>query len=413
MTRNRITAATFGILLLLAKWPGAPAAVAWADGQSAANAGDESFDAAFYLRDNPDVAADKVWSKDPLGHYRKYGRYEGRRPSAGAAKAPYRDGRPAARLRIDARDQGPVLRYGDGPAQCDYLVAREAIVFESGGTYYLHYDGAGPKGWLACLATSTDLVHWTKKGPILDFGKPGRRDSATATSPWVYFDGEQWHMFYVGSRNMTPPPECIPATPYATCKAKSGSPAGPWIKQKVVPFEPKPGSYYADTASPGYVVKNGQEYLMFFSAAVALPPMFKRTLALARTKDLDGPWQVDSQPIVPLDEQIENSSLYFEPSNRTWFLFTNHIGIDVRGEFTDAVWVYWSKDLDRWDLRQKAVVVNYRNCSWSTDCIGMPAVIRVKDRLALLYDAPGGKSVSHMRRSIGLAWLELPLVPPH
>ena len=27
-------------------------------------------------------------------------------------------------------------------------------------------------------------------------------------------------------------------------------------------------------------------------------------------------------------------------------------------------------------------------------------------------DAPGGDSVSHMRRSIGLAWLDLPLMPP-
>jgi len=29
---------------------------------------------------------------------------------------------------------------------------------------------------------------------------------------------------------------------------------------------------------------------------------------------------------------------------------------------------------------------------------------------ACSFDAPGGESVSHMRRSVGLAWLELPLV---
>jgi hypothetical protein len=39
-------------------------------------------------------------------------------------------------------------------------------------------------------------------------------------------------------------------------------------------------------------------------------------------------------------------------------------------------------------------------------------VIRVKDRLAMLYDAPGNNSVDHMRRDIGLAWLKLPLVLP-
>mgnify|MGYP000079569337 CR=1 FL=1 len=36
----------------------------------------------------------------------------------------------------------------------------------------------------------------------------------------------------------------------------------------------------------------------------------------------------------------------------------------------------------------------------------------VEDRLALIYDAPGRESTSHMRRNIGLAWLELPLSPP-
>ncbi len=42
----------------------------------------------------------------------------------------------------------------------------------------------------------------------------------------------------------------------------------------------------------------------------------------------------------------------------------------------------------------------------------MPTVIRVKDRLAVLYDGPGGKSVNNMGRSIGLAWLNLPLAVP-
>ena len=87
--------------------------------------------------------------------------------------------------------------------------------------------------------------------------------------------------------------------------------------------------------------------------------------------------------------EAENSSLYFEPANQIWFLFTNHIGIDIRGEYTDGIWVYWSKDLNRWDPQCKAVVLDYRNCSWSKDCIGMPTVTAVGRRLALLYDGPG------------------------
>ncbi|MBM4149961.1 MAG: hypothetical protein FJ224_13100 [Lentisphaerae bacterium] len=321
----------------------------------------------------------------------------------------YPDGRPSAKLRMDARDQGVVLRHGDGPDRCDMLGAREALIFEENGVYHLFYDGAGPRGWLACQAVSRDLKTWEKRGPVLDFGKPGESDSASAISPWVYFDGQNWHMFYVATPNSTPAPDLIPAFPYLTMKARSKRLAGPWVKQpEVIPFRTKPGTYYAETASSGHIVKQGDEYLMFFSASM------KRTLGIARTRDLDGPWAVDPQPIVSPEEQIENSSLYFEPSNRTWFLFTNHIGVDHQnGEYTDAIWVYWSKDLNRWDESDKAVVLDGRNCTWSKKCIGLPSVVVVGKRLAVFYDAPGGDSTSHMGRDLGLAWLELPLSPPN
>ncbi len=218
-------------------------------------------------------------------------------------------------------------------------------------------------------------------------------------------------MFYLGTPNVTAPPDLIPGFPYLTMKAKGKSPSGPWIKQKsVVPFSPKPGTYYSATASPGQVIKHGDEYLQFFSAST-IQRGTKRTLGIARTTDLDGTWAVDPKPIVPLEEQIENSTFYYEKTNKTWFLFTNHIGID-HGEYTDAIWVYWSKDLNHWDVAKKAVVLDGQNCGWSTKCIGLPAVVPVGNRLALFYDAPEGNSTSHMRRNIGLAWLDLPLSPP-
>ena len=333
---------------------------------------------------------------------------------AHSGPAEYRDGRPAATLRMDANDHGVVLRHGGGPGDCDKLGARDVWVFESGGTYYMHYDAAGPRGWLCSLAVSKDLTSWRKKGPILDFGKSGQGDSASASYGVTYFDGNRWHMFYLGTPNVSPPPNRIPSFPYLTMKASSASPAGPWVKQpKVVPFRPKPGTYYSITASPGQVVRSGDEYLQFFSATCRKPgnPCVQRTLGIARTKDLNGPWTVDAEPVVPSEEQVENSSLYYEKANKTWFLFTNHIGID-RGEYTDAVWVYWSKDLNKWSPADKAVVLDGQNCSWSRKCIGLPSVLPVGKRLALFYDAPGGDSTSHMKRDVGMAWLKLPLSPP-
>jgi hypothetical protein len=39
-------------------------------------------------------------------------------------------------------------------------------------------------------------------------------------------------------------------------------------------------------------------------------------------------------------------------------------------------------------------------------------VLSCFDRTGYDYDAPGGDSANHMKRDIGLAWLELPLSPP-
>ena len=52
-------------------------------------------------------------------------------------------------------------------------------------------------------------------------------------------------------------------------------------------FRTKPNTYYSITASPGQVVKNGDEYLQFFSATTRRPdnPCVQRTLGIARTKD--------------------------------------------------------------------------------------------------------------------------------
>lgn len=330
--------------------------------------------------------------------------------SAGASA--YRDGRPAAWLRLPARDEGVILRHGDGPDSCDAFGARDVFVFQDSGTFFMHYDGSGPRGWLCCLAESKDLRRWAKVGPVLALGADDAEDARSASFGTTINDGVSWHMFYLGTRNVSPAPDLVPTPPYVTMKAQSASPRGPWLKQPdVTPFRCTPGTYYSDVASPGHVVRMGGQWLQFFSAATRVEGALRRTLGIARTSSLDSSWDVDSTPIVPITEQIENSSVYFETSNQTWFLFTNHVGISD-DEYTDAIWVYWTKDLNVWDAEAKAVVLDGLSSAWSRRVIGLPSVLRVGDRLAIFYDGLASDGVGHMRRDIGLAWLDLPLRPP-
>lgn len=337
-------------------------------------------------------------------------------PLAESEIAKYPNNCPAARYRLEAKDQGVVMKHGDGPGKCDMLGARDVWVYEYEGTYYMNYDGAGPKGWLCCLATSTNLVDWVKKGPVLDFGKPGEEDSASASYGVTYFDGKIWHMFYLGTPNVSEAPDFVPSPPYLTMKAYSKSPSGPWIKQpEIVPFRPSEinatnyGTVAGINASPGMIVKNGDEYMMFFAGGGCAAGSGKcpyGNASIARTRNLNGKWTIDPQPALPWRDTCENSSIYYEPANKTWFLFTDHIN----HHYTDAIWVYWTKDLNKWDANHKAVVLDGKNCVWSKKAIGLPSVLKVGERLAIMYDA--ADSYGHMKRDVGLAWLELPLRTP-
>ena len=325
----------------------------------------------------------------------------------------YLDDRPVTALRFNTHDHGIVLPFGRQPDKLDYLGARDMWVFEAEGMFHLFYDGNGPEGWRCCHATSRDLVDWEVHGAILELGDPGRPDSAYAGYGATIFDGGLWHFFYVGCEQTTPPPARVPAMPYINCKAEAEHPGGPWRKRyDITPFAPKPGTYYADTCNPGHIVKIDGEFIMFFSAAIFHEGGVKRTLGLARTRDLNETWQPDPEPMLPLEEQVENAAVYYEEANDLWYVFTNHVGFTDRGEFRDAVWAYWTDDINYWDPANKAVVVDGQNCTWSRVSIGMAALGRVGSRLGVIYDAPGGDSVDNIGNSIGLAWLDLPLQPP-
>jgi len=350
-------------------------------------------------------------------------------------------------LRFNTVDKGIVLRpdlTGGATYTVDGGGVREAIINKVNDTYYMFYDGAGPNGglWRACLGKSPDLVHWTKLGAMLNPGREEHpsssnveyKDWTSATSPWVYNDNGQWYMYYLGSDTEN---NGIPGFGYNTLLAKSSSISGPWTKtnsetgkSNYVSFVTKPGTWLNLTTSPGHVMQNpkwtgvgdgiNKKYIMFLSGSGNGDGTVRRSIGIARTNDLNTAdaynatnpnfWSIDANPIVPATEDIENSSIYYEPTNGYYFLFTNHI---FNNAFTNAIWVYWTKDIDHWNVNDKAVVVDINNNSWAKGAIGMPTVV-AKDSsiLALVFDGCVGTSSSHLNREIGLVYLSLPLQIP-
>jgi beta-1,2-mannosidase len=70
-----------------------------------------------------------------------------------------------------------------------------------GGTYYLTYTGYNRKDAQLCLATSRDLIHWTRKGVILPAYKGTWNTKWTKSGAIIptQIDG-LWWMYYLGTR---------------------------------------------------------------------------------------------------------------------------------------------------------------------------------------------------------------------
>ena len=142
-----------------------------------------------------------------------------------------------------------------------------------------------------------------------------------------------------------------------------------------------------------------------------------RGVGIARTDDLTAAddydklegnfWGTDPRPHHPLAGRRGKRDAVSRRQRREMVSFVNHI--DPSNSYTDAIWMYWTDDPNHWDAGNKAEVLSSRNCSWTHGAIGMPSVLRVGDRLAMMYDGSVNGDTSHFNRDIALAYIDLPL----
>jgi predicted GH43/DUF377 family glycosyl hydrolase len=134
----------------------------------------------------------------------------------------------------------------------------DARVVEVGGTYYMTYTGYDGVSARLCLATSRDLLRWTKHGPLFpDFqtrtvGKPWSKSGAILTRP---LDGRYY--MYFGDVDIY----------YATSRDLIHWTPGP-VDDPVL--RPQPDTYTAQLLEPGpppLITENGYILLIHNSAA--------------------------------------------------------------------------------------------------------------------------------------------------
>ncbi|MFL5303353.1 MAG: hypothetical protein ACJ79R_23745, partial [Anaeromyxobacteraceae bacterium] len=188
---------------------------------------------------------------------------------------------------------GSVLGLNPAPGSFDEVGNFTVSAFKDGDTTFLYYGGADASGtacpgintahWRIGLATSKDGLNFTRVpgdgpgGEMVGNGEPGRFDSYLTYRPFVLKDGERWRMWYNGSTK-----------PFNDCTKDPGpgrlandrrigyaesSDGVHWTKfydgdgpdGSVLPLGDA-GSFDAQQVGYVWVLKDGAEYKMYYSA---------------------------------------------------------------------------------------------------------------------------------------------------
>jgi len=168
--------------------------------------------------------------------------------------------------RRDAPVLGPTEEYEkDGGVEDPRLV-------QFGDTFYLTYTGYNKKDAQLCLATSTDLIHWDRKGVIMPANKGNWNVKWTKSGAIVpgKIGGKYW-MYFLGTS--------------ADNKDQAGLASSPdllhWTEATPVPALPaRPGHFDSRVAEPGpapivtsqgiFLIYNGADDKLVYRTGIAI-----------------------------------------------------------------------------------------------------------------------------------------------
>jgi hypothetical protein len=124
-------------------------------------------------------------------------------------------------------------------------------VLYDAGTYYMFYAGGTPDhtAYRMQLATSTDLVHWTRStaNPLFTDGFDGR-------DPMVHKVGKQWVMYYTANST--------PSGGNHIVAYRTSTDLLHWSERRTAFRHPETGTFGGPTESP-FVVQRGKDWYLF------------------------------------------------------------------------------------------------------------------------------------------------------
>ena len=104
-------------------------------------------------------------------------------------------------LALAAITPEPALTRGEAGTFDDTAVRSPDLVLDAvAGQWRMYYEGReGETGRIALATSSDEGLTWTREGVVLSTGAAGAWDDAIVGEPSVVFDGDSWHLWYLGS----------------------------------------------------------------------------------------------------------------------------------------------------------------------------------------------------------------------
>jgi hypothetical protein len=136
------------------------------------------------------------------------------------------------------------------PAAGESHIWAPYVLYDS-GTYYMFYAGGTPDhaAYRMQLATSTDLVHWTR-----DAANPLFTDGFDGRDPMVHKVGNQWVMFYTANST--------PSGGNHIVAYRTSPDLRHWSERKTAFQHAQSGTFGGPTESP-FVVQRGNDWYLF------------------------------------------------------------------------------------------------------------------------------------------------------
>lgn len=308
------------------------------------------------------------------------------------------------------RQKQPVFKPSSNDESFDSQFIDAPFIYQHNNKWWMTYVGFDGKGYRTGLAVSENLLDWKRIGVILDYGKENDFDSCGAAGVWILrnnsfenteplkYNGKYWMCYYgnndigleagLGNIGLAVSEDLINWNKFSHNPILSCNEGKNWEK----------GTLYK-----GCLIKNKDEFLLFYNAKNKVYPPWKEQIGLATSNDLKTWKRYPGNPILNNSKSGWDKLYVADPQicrwNDLWIMF--YYGFD--GYYAQEG-IAVSYDLIKWEKWHEPIIKRGKPGSIDSQCAAKPAVIIYKDVVYHFYVAVSEESDD---RYIGLATSKL------